>query len=267
MVGKLKTMQLYFQTYPESLRGNSPVIIIPGLFGSGSNWRSFARSLGNHFDVYVIDQRNHGRSPHANSQSYHDMARDLIEFIDFHGIDQAMLCGHSMGGKTAMVFSLLHPDRVSKLAVLDIAPVAYSHSHAPFLQELLKIDLQQLESRAEADRALEKAIPDAATRLFLLQNLSGSRLNYRWRINLQVLFDYMPEIIGFPSNELAKLSTKIPCQFISGELSDYMQPAYQNVAKEYFPESGFAKIANAGHWLQIEQPKAVFKALLEFLNK
>ncbi|MFT6005151.1 MAG: esterase [Pseudoalteromonas tetraodonis] len=260
-------MQLYFQSYPESLRGSPPVIIVPGLFGSSSNWRSFARSLGDHFDVYVVDQRNHGRSPHAASQSYQDMAQDLMEFIEFHGIDQAMLCGHSMGGKTAMVFSLLHSERVAKLAVLDIAPVAYSHSHAPFLRELLKIDLQRLGSRAEADRALKQAIADSATRLFLLQNLSGSPLNYKWRINLRVLFDYMSEIIGFPSDELAKLSTEIPCQFISGGLSDYMQPAYQQVAKEYFPKSDFIKIAQAGHWLQIEQPKAVFKALLEFLNK
>ena len=142
--------------------------------------------------------------------------------MDFHAINEAVLCGHSMGGKAAMAFSLLNPDRVQKLAVLDIAPVSYQHSHAPFLESLLAVDLAGLKSRAEADKAVASAIPDQATRLFLLQNLTGSPGHYHWRINLAVLHEFMSEIVGFPTELLANLSANLPVAFIHGELSDYL---------------------------------------------
>lgn len=260
-------MQLYFQSYPESLERDNPVVIIPGLFGSTANWRSFAKALSLEFDVYVIDQRNHGNSPHVQSQTYADMSEDLLDFLDFHGLEKVVLCGHSMGGKTAMVFSLLYPQRVSQLAVLDIAPVEYEHSHAPFLQSLLEIDITQLKSRSEADRLLKTAIPDSATRLFLLQNLSGSRDNYYWRINLKVLLDFMPTIVGFPTQSLATLSNELDCVFIHGGLSDYLAESNKPAVEKLFPNVKYVEIADAGHWLHVEQPKAVLKALSEFLNK
>lgn len=260
-------MQLYFQSYPEVLSRPEPIIIIPGLFGSSTNWRSFAKALSNEYDVYVVDQRNHGRSPHADSQSYADMAADLLSFLDFHSIEQAVLCGHSMGGKTAMVFSLLHPERVKKLAVLDIAPTTYLHSHAPFLESLLEVDLSQLQSRAEADRAIVEAIPETATRLFLLQNLTGSPGRYRWRINLAVLHEYMTEIVGFPSHLLDKLVCESQTAFIHGELSDYVGHEHRDEIDRWFPNAEFVQIAAAGHWLHVDQPTAVQNALEEFLKK
>ena len=173
------TMKLHFQHYPENIQVSAlanfkPLVIIPGLFGSTTNWRSFGRQFAATRPVIIVDQRNHGRSPHINSNSYDDMLQDLLEFCDDHGLVRIVLCGHSMGGKVAMLFTLAHPERVEKLVVLDIAPVPYDHSHAPYLEELMALDLSQLKSRGEADRALQESIPDTATRLFLLQSLSGS---------------------------------------------------------------------------------------------
>ena len=77
------------------------MIVLHGLFGSGKNWRSFARSIVNDFQIWMPDARNHGESPHAETMSYKEMAEDVVCFLDNNGLERIMLLGHSMGGKTA----------------------------------------------------------------------------------------------------------------------------------------------------------------------
>jgi len=265
-------MQLYYQRYPDNdADGDSdarpPLLIIPGLFGSTANWRTVARSIGENHPVWVIDQRNHGRSPHASSNTYADMCDDLLKFMDQHRLSSIVPCGHSMGGKVAMLFSLLHPDRVAGLVVLDIAPIAYNHSHAPFLEELMRVDLSSLTSRGEADRALQAAIPDKGTRLFLLQNLTGSAGQYRWRINLSVLHQYMNDLTGFPVALVENLQYTKTALFINGERSDYLQASHHPLIVKLFAHVRFASISGAGHWLHAEQPEAIVKCLDSFLKE
>ncbi|MBL4674168.1 MAG: alpha/beta fold hydrolase [Arenicella sp.] len=263
-------MQLFSQTYPPSYspsRDSSlPVLIIPGLFGSTTNWRGFAKQLGEHCPVIVIDQRNHGRSPHADSHCYSDMVGDLLEFIDNIALEQINLCGHSMGGKVAMAFALIHSERVNSLAVLDIAPVEYSHTHAPYLEEMIELDLNLLQSRSAAEQLLKDAIPDTSTRLFLLQSLAGTPGKFHWRLNLSVLLRDMPKILSFPFSQLAGLSHTGNTLFVSGEKSDYLLESHHNQIRESFPTAHFKAISKAGHWLHVEQPQAVLESLLNFLQ-
>ncbi len=269
-------MDLYYQTYPadylekpladrESLA--SPVLIIPGLFGSTANWRGISKKLSDTCPVIVIDQRNHGRSPHADSNSYSDMVGDLHDFIEQHQLAKLILCGHSMGGKVAMLFSLLHPAYVEQLVVLDIAPVTYQHSHAPFLEELLKIDLSQLESRKDADRLLASVIPDDGTRLFLLQSLAGTVGDFYWRINLSILHEFMSQIVGFPDESVANLGNGCEVIAITGEFSNYVSAQGYQKLQDYFNNSKQVVVDNAGHWLHAEQPTKVLDVLKQFMKK
>jgi len=263
-------MQLFSQTYPQSYlpsRDSSiPVLIIPGLFGSTANWRGFAKQLGEHCPVIVIDQRNHGRSPHAESHSYMDMVSDLLDFIDNIGLGQINLCGHSMGGKVAMAFALMHPERVNRLAVLDIAPVEYSHTHAPYLEKMIELDLDRLPSRSAADQLLKHAIPETSIRLFLLQSLAGTSGKFHWRLNLPVLLRDMPKILSFPFSQLDGLSHTGETLFVSGENSDYLLEHHHNQIREFFPKAHFTAISKAGHWLHADQPQAVLDSVLNFLQ-
>lgn len=261
-------MKLHFLSYPESVdlaqcSDATPLLIVPGLFGSTSNWRSFARRFAETRPAIVIDQRNHGQSPHASSQSYADMVQDLLEFCDQHALAKIDLCGHSMGGKVAMLFTLAHPQRVNKLAVLDIAPIDYQHNHAPFLKKLMQLDLHLLKSRNQADIALREAIPDTATRLFLLQSLRGSPGAYRWNLNLSVLHDYMAEITGFPQTDRIAFNKTL---FVAGALSDYLLDQHHDKIRQLFPNASFATVAEAGHWLHAEQADRVLKMLINFIQ-
>ena len=89
------------------------MIVLHGLFASGKNWRSFARSIENDFQIWMPDARNHGESPHAETMSYKEMAEDVVSFLDNNGLERIMLLGHSMGGKTAMQVALRFTQRVS----------------------------------------------------------------------------------------------------------------------------------------------------------
>ncbi|GHA08708.1 esterase [Arenicella chitinivorans] len=264
-------MNLHYEAYPEALSAfdstTPPVVILPGLFGSTTNWRGFAKKLARSAPVVVLDQRNHGRSPHANTHSYQDMVDDLLAFLDHHNLNQIILCGHSMGGKVAMLFAHQHPDRLSKLAVLDIAPVIYRHSHVDFVRAMLEIDLARLNSRSDADRQLSSAIKDTATRLFLLQSLVGSPGDYEWRLNLPVLLEYMPQIVGFPESALDHSVVSVPALFLYGENSNYVKAQHHDLIRQHFSQAEFESVPNAGHWLHAEQPKRVLQALLGFIQR
>ena len=132
-----KNLELNYKTFGQG----APIVILHGLFGTLDNWQTIARQLAETHAVFILDQRNHGRSPHAEPQDYPTLAEDLRHFMESHWMyDGAHIIGHSMGGKTAMQFALLHPDMVKKLVVVDIAPKAYEGTHYEIFEALQTLD-------------------------------------------------------------------------------------------------------------------------------
>lgn len=259
-------MQLNFQIFGES---GQALVIVHGLFGSQANWRAVARELSSNYKVYVVDQRNHGDSPQANSMTYEDMANDLDEFIAAQGLRDFILCGHSMGGKAVMYFAL--SDNASKqymdsLIVLDIAPEEYTHSHDSYLAAIQDLDVSNAKSRADIDQALKPSITENATRLFLLQSLVRKNDQFMWKINVPVLREYMSDIVGFPNAALEGRSNIVSTLFLNGSHSDYVKPYMHDRIKDYFPKANFTSI-DAGHWLHVEQRQQMLVAMRQFLLK
>ena len=231
-----------------------------------ANWRGIARALSEYRPVIVIDQRNHGRSGHASTQSYSDMVDDLREFLDRHNLQQVILAGHSMGGKVAMLFSLLYPARVAQLIIMDISPVKYAHHPAPFLADLIQLDIAGMGSRAEVERALQPIIDDTATRLFILQSLGGSSGAYFWRTNMHVLHDCMDGLADFPDKLVDGLTFQQRVTLFSGGQSDYVLAEHIDIMREYFPKFEHHVIAGAGHWIHVQEKKQLLEKLIKLLN-
>ncbi|MCB0782709.1 MAG: alpha/beta fold hydrolase, partial [Flavobacteriales bacterium] len=99
-----------------------PVVVLHGLFGSGDNWGSVGRELAEDHDVLLVDLRDHGRSPHTDHITYPLMAEDVHRLVTGLGLEDIILVGHSMGGKTAMVFAQHWPGLLRHLVVVDISP-------------------------------------------------------------------------------------------------------------------------------------------------
>ncbi|MES2012406.1 MAG: alpha/beta fold hydrolase [Pseudomonadota bacterium] len=262
-------MQLHYQ----SLGQGQPLILLHGLFGSSDNWGTIAKHFSQHYQVISVDLRNHGRSPHSASQSYTDMANDLLALCDALSLDRIHLLGHSLGGKVAMQFATRHPDRVEKLIVVDMAMRAYADAHTHLIDAMLAVDIATLQNRSEVDKALSSAIPQAMVRQFLLMNLIKSAINQSesglntsnsnltWRINLAALK------ANYPSLQQAVCENahyEKSCLFIRGEHSDYVQDADIEQIKTHFTNAQFASLPTA-HWVHAEQPQTFIEVVDRFL--
>jgi pimeloyl-ACP methyl ester carboxylesterase len=255
-------MQLHFESYGQGQ--GPPLIILHGLFGSLENWHSISSNLAANFRVLAVDQRNHGRSPHTAEMSFQLMAEDLRELLAAERLGPVNLLGHSMGGKTAMLFALDDPDLVEKLIVVDMAPRAYPPHHREILNALLSLDLRSFKTRAEMESQLAPSIPDLAVRQFLLKNVKRDQAGiFYWQMNLAAIEANYHQL----SEEIARpRSFDKPALFIRGERSDYIRDEDMTSIRKLFPQSKLCDIAAAGHWVHAEKPDAFLRKVREFLK-
>ncbi len=240
-----------------------PLVILHGLFGSLDNWFSIAKELVDHYTLYLVDQRNHGDSPHSNEWNYGVMVEDLRELLDAEGLDSVYLMGHSMGGKTVMNFAVTYPERVRKLIVGDIAPRYYPIHHQTILEGLNSLNLKEIKSRKEADDQLDQYIPELGIRQFLLKSLGRDANGFAWKINLPVISEQIEEVgKALEEGTVFEGATL----FLGGANSSYIQQKDLPDIKTHFPNSEWISIPNAGHWLHAEQPQAVVAEMRRFLG-
>ena len=160
-------MQLNFK----KLGSGDALIILHGFMGSLDNWQSLANEFAKSFEVYLIDARNHGKSPHTATHSIAEMVEDLFVFMQQQHISKAHIIGHSMGGKVAMQFAVNYPNSVNKLIVADIAAKKYGRGHDDVFEALYAIDLTKIQTRKQAEEAMLPHVSEFGTRQFLLKNL------------------------------------------------------------------------------------------------
>lgn len=255
----MQPVDLYFEVYGDPQ--TCPLIILHGFLASSRNWRSIAKRLAESHHVYVLDMRNHGASPHAETMDYPLMTSDIVAFMDKLELNQAHILGHSMGGKIAMWLALHYPHRVKNLLVADIAPVHYQHCFDNMIQALRQLPLDKIANRKDAELFLSDAIPDTSFRQFLLQNLLLKEGGYYWRINLDILQKTAPHIVTFPKPTTAQLFLD-KALFIAGEHSKYIRP---ESIYALFPQAKIVEIPNTGHWLFVEAPEAFCQTVNSWL--
>jgi esterase len=241
-----------------------PVLLLHGLFGSNENLGAVARALAGAHRVIGVDLRNHGRSPHGDAMDYASLAGDVAETMDALDLASAAFVGHSLGGKTAMELALSQPQRVERLAVLDIAPVAYDRRHDEALDALVGLELEHLGSRREADAALADAVPRSAIRQFLLKNLCRGANGFEWRMPLETIAAEYGHIADAPPSHGPWAG---PALFLRGDDSDYIDAAGESAIRQRFPSARIETIAGAAHWLHVDSPEVVGERLSTFLAR
>lgn len=252
---------LNYQTFGQP--GRPALVLLHGLLGSATNWVSIARKLSVDYYVLVPDLRNHGQSPHTHSMAYTAMTQDLLALLDKENMPQATFIGHSMGGKLAMRLALLTPERIQAFAAVDIAPVTYQCSFEHFFALFERIDLTAIQNRGDAQEQMAQYNIEESMQFFLLQNLRKKNGNWEWRINLAALRAGMSDISGFDAPPGCRYTAK--AWFIYGQNSDYVLPAYGATISDYFPQAAYVAIADAGHWVHVDQPACFMRALQRFL--
>mgnify|MGYP000176846956 CR=1 FL=1 len=253
-------MKLNFKTYGEG----QVILILHGLFGSLDNWQTIAKKLAETHKVYLVDLRNHGKSPHSDNFSYEEMAADVAELIQDENLDKVSIIGHSMGGKTAMTFAVEYPHLLDKLIIVDIAPKKYRPHHDEIIDALYSLDLKTISSRREADEVMQKSISNQGTRLFLLKNLNREKEGgYSWKMNLDMLTNNIESVIDITE---IPFPVSLPTLFIRGGDSGYILDTDFERIEELFPNSEIVTIENSGHWVHAEKPQELLEFITEFIN-
>lgn len=251
-------MKLFYR----ELGQGQPIVILHGLFGSSDNWLTQSKLLSSRYRVLSLDLRNHGQSPHSDEFDYPTMVKDLLEFFDEHGLQDTVVIGHSMGGKVAMNFAVAHPDRLSKLVVVDISPKAYDLEHYTIMDGLKAINIDSMKSRNDADAALATFVPEADIRQFLLKNLQRRpEGGFRWKLNLPAI-DRNLRKIGFDLQYDGAFEK--PTLFVRGARSKYVLDEDMTRIRQFFPAAELRTLAT-GHWVQAEKPEEFVQVVQDWL--
>lgn len=249
----------------------APLILLHGVFGALENLGAIARQFQRELQVHGLDLRNHGSSFHADTMDYPSMAGDVLAYMDEQGLDKASLLGHSMGGKVAMQVALQAPERVKKLIVADIAPVAYKPGHDAILEGMKQVDLTCVRSRRDADKQLAEFVEVPGVRQFLLMNLEripqeeqtkGGPV-YRWRLNLEAIDACYDNLAAAPEVGTPYMG---PVLFLKGADSAYIQEKHREEIDRLFPAAQLQVIEGTGHWLHAEKTDTFVALCQQFLN-
>jgi pimeloyl-ACP methyl ester carboxylesterase len=239
------------------------LLILHGFLGQSDNWKTIVNQLDKSFEVHAIDLRNHGRSFHADDFSYAVMVEDLINYFNHFQLKEAIVLGHSMGGKVAMQLACEHTHLVKKLIVADIGPKYYPLHHQQILAGLQAIDFSTQPTRSEAESTLALYITDFGVRQFLLKNLfwkTPGQLDFRFHLkalvnNIEEIGLALPDHLHFEKETL----------FLRGANSNYILDDDWVGIQRQFPKANLETIPNAGHWLHAEQPQIFLEKLNQFL--
>ncbi|KAG7661999.1 uncharacterized protein J8A68_004499 [[Candida] subhashii] len=279
--GSIPTVELAFDHHKPNLEPTlykSPLIFLHGLFGSRSNTRTIAKQLTNRLDrdVYCLDLRNFGTSPHIDRLDYPSLAADVERFIQerkFPEFAKPIVVGHSMGGKTAMAMVLRNPDLVKMLCVVDNAPVTKitSDTFGKYVNQLrLALEKYKYTSVKEVDAKLAEVEENKSVRQFLLTNLDrGHRhAHIKSKVPLDIIGNAISRgvISSWPYDSNIVRWTKGPALFVRGSESSYVPDEVIPEIARFFPDFELRDI-EAGHWLISEKPIEFMETLTEFIQR
>ena len=242
-----------------------PLLILHGFLGMSDNWKTLGVQFATDgYQVHLLDLRNHGRSLHSEEFSYEIMAQDVFDYCQENALENVHVLGHSMGGKTAMLFASSYPELVDKLLIADIGPKFYPQHHQPILAGLNAVDFSVKPSRGEVEEIVSQHIPDFGTRQFLLKSLYWKEPGQlAFRFNLAV-FNEKIEEIGKPLPGDVVYDKAV--LFIRGGNSNYILDEDFEGIKTHFPKATIETIPNAGHWLHAENPKLFYELAFSFFE-
>ncbi|CAF4884665.1 unnamed protein product [Pieris macdunnoughi] len=252
-----------------------PIFLFHGLLGTKKHWESFGKTMMNMTQriVVAVDLRNHGDSPHVNSHKYEDMAADILKLFSKLAIEKASVVGHGMGGRASMCVSLMAPEKISALLVVDISPVSTCvdlREKFPKIMSMMKeISFKEQKkvkiAQREVKRKLKTLITDEILLKAILSNVTMKSTGFiGWSCNLDVLIKEFKHILTFPRLKNKKYYG--PTLFIGGQLSDYLPPDDLTAIRDMFPRAVITYIPHTGHSLYADDPKSFLEVAIAFLK-
>ena len=261
-------------------REGTLLLFLHGFSNDAHVWDRVAPVLAPHYRVVALDQRGHGDSDRDPEGRYdHEtMARDANAAIESLGASRAVIVGHSLGGRVAMRFAGLFPEKLAGLVIVDSAPDLDARGTTRISLDVKQQDWS-FDSVAEYERVLQRQY--AATRPEILAKLAvhwtRQRADGRFELKLDPGFTKARSNVS--AEELAAWSeqeakhlwaalAKLPCPalVVRGAASDVMSAEVADrMVDEVIPSAVLETIARAGHSVMLDNPEAFEKALTGFV--
>ena len=246
------------------VRGSGPpLVVLHGLFASGSNLRAVANDLAQSYTVHILDLPMHGKSKWVRADSIDAMAQHVMAYLHDNLISMPVLIGHSLGGKVAMSTVVLGL-KCRALIVLDIAPVAYSPSHQAVFEAVERVATLGLTSRQAVRENLSTTLADTMTIDFLSTQLQkGNDGRFIWKFDWQALKANYCALLDAP---MISEASDTPSLFIAGELSSYIDNEGRAAIKLLFSKSRIVTLKGAGHWPHAQKFQQLMDIIRYFLR-
>ena len=234
-------------------RGETPVLLLHGLFDNQASWFWFKRKL---------KQQGIGNVVSLNLSSWHNeevltelLAKRVDELRHQLGVNRVHLVGHSMGGMIAAEMAAVAPNDVEKLALICPAGIWLDDHPIPDLFALLPYELPPLLFHdVEAGTKLMTAGLDLGDpeflKAYLVQN--ARQLGMAGKI-----------LFPIPDRGLSDRLYRIKAQttLIWGDSDKLIPPVYAQEFKKLIPNSSLVSIPEASHMVPIEQTEQVVAAI------
>ena len=249
--------------------GGPPLVMLHGLTGHAHTWDHTAAALSARYHVYALDQRGHGDSDWASRYGIPPMVGDLLGFLDALQLPVVTLMGLSMGGIVAYQFTAAHPERVSRLVVLDIGPEIAPAGGRNVAASLAANDVFSSEDEAIAQaRAANPRPTDESLRHRVVNNLReqpDGTLTYKWDRALREL-GAIGDGLSPDQRWAAWNSLSCPVLLVRGDSSDILAPETADRMVSGNPHVSLAVVPDCGHSITLDRPEGLLAAVGPWLD-
>jgi pimeloyl-ACP methyl ester carboxylesterase len=236
----------------------SPVVLVHGLGGRAEDWWNVAPVLAQAgFRVYMPDLLGFGRSqqPADFSYSVRDQATVVVHFMDALNIKQADVAGWSMGGWIVQLIAFAHPERVSRLILIDSVGLNIKPSWNTNL--FVPTSYQEL---AELDALLMPNPPPIPP--FIARDFLRHFRNNGWVIKRALATMLTAQDVT--DNTLPRL--KIPVLIIWGSLDQIAPVDQAQTMHHLIPQSQLLLIPGCGHMVPLQCSAEMDPTALTFIQ-
>lgn len=257
-------MEYWYEVHGEGI----PIVLLHGFTGSSSTWQRFVRACPSGFKLVTVDLPGHGRTSGEQIKSMDACISDLQQLFKSLQLEQFILVGYSMGGRTALSYTIKYPENVAGLVLESASPGLFDAA----AREERKNKDEQLALRIEEEGVT--AFIDYWENIPLFQTQKQlskeNQLAIRKERIEQTAIGLANSLRGMgtgsqASNWDALIEVKIPVLLLVGELDSKFIEINQRM-KQNLPMAELEIFSSAGHALHIEKPASFLESVLAFAN-
>lgn len=244
------------------------LLLFHGFTGSTLTWESCIEQFSTRFQVITIDLPGHGKTQCRTPKTMKTFSDDVVELLNFLKIDKVYLLGYSMGGRTALSFTMYYPEMVKSLILESASPGLRTEEERNARMKQDKDLAEMIKTKGiesfvsyweniplfETQKKLPKEIQEQVRAERLMQTEKGlaESLLYMGTGKQPSWWD-----------ELHSISQ--PVQLIVGEEDEKFVQINREM-NELLPNSTLTIVESAGHAVHVEQREKFVTIVLEFIS-